>query len=285
MDRSNQKFPKAIPLDNHSCLAELSITNWMGWGIWPKLSKYVQHDFNIETPLKRHPQAFLVFKTIDADLPSLPGKSFSITDILRWRLDITRYSTFEQFLDSLKRWHRCNYKKSKKMFEEYGATVTFIDENWSCYAEEVYTLYSNVAAQHEDKLYDLSFFQTVAERGDYPLICAWFQGKMIGMFVLQKEPNTLHSICCGMDYYHSTKCYGYSWLNFELIRYAIQSKKYTTVDVGLSANSSKEVIGFKAIPCRMDIYARGIFGHYLLRGLSRFIRATITTEGQMEFNP
>lgn len=285
MGLNSQKFPTAKPLENHSSLEEFSVTNWMGLGIWPKLSKYVQFDFNIETPLKIHPKAFLVFKTVDADRPSLPDKSFSITQIIRWRLEITAYSTFEEFLNSSKRWHRCNYKKSKRIFEDYGATVSLIEDDWTRYAEEAYALYSNVAKHHNDQLYDLSFFRTAAKRGDHSLICAWFEGKMVGMFVLQKECKILHSICCGMDYNHSTKCYVYSWLSYELIRHTIESQKFTTIDVGMSANDSKEAIGFKPIPSRMDIYARGRLGHYFLKGLSRFVTATITSDAKLKINP
>lgn len=272
----------AFPLENYSSLHELSPLGFLGLNIpWSKMHFFVQFSFNLHTPLKFHPDAYLTFQTLDADQPSSPQCCYSITQFKRWRLNIASYSTFEEYLNSQIRWHRCNYEKSQKIFKNYGASVTF-ENDWTKHVDAVYRLYVNVAQKYSDKLYDLNFFKAAAQRPDYKLICAWFEGHLIGLFVLQEELPTLHSICCGFDYDHSSKCYAYSWLHYELIRWAIDSKKYQDVDIGLTADHSKEMIGFKPISARMDIYAKGPITRGLLHAASSLITAKITPESKLK---
>lgn len=279
--RSVKGWIKATPLEHYSSLHELFLMGLLGTDLkWPDKKFFLQLNLNLHTPLKIHPQAYLTFHTIDdTNPPSSPDCCFSITQFKRWRIDLKPYSSFDDYLNSLKRWHHCNYVKSKKMFDSYGCTVTFSDGDWSEHVADVYKLYYNVALRHGEKLYDIRFFQDAAKRDDYKLICAWFEGKLIAMFVLQDEVPTMHSICCGMDYEHSSPSYAYSWLHYAWLEHVIAQKKYETVDVGLTADDAKKMIGFEPILSRMDIYTKSNITRAFLRFASKFITARITPEG------
>lgn len=276
---------KSIPLENYSSLHELSLTGLLGWEIKrPQNHFLVEFNFNLHTPFTIHPEAYLTFHTRDALKPqAAPNCCFTITEFKRWRIEIGSFSSFEDYLSNLKRWHRCNYIKSEKIFKNHGAEWSFIEQDWSNYAEDVYRLYYNVARKHGEKLYDLNFFQTAARRSDYKLVCAWFEGKMIAVFVLQEELPTLHSICCGLDYNHSTESYAYSWLNYAMIERAIEAKKYQSIDIGLTADESKRMIGFEPISAQMDIYSKGKITRNVLHFASSLLTAKITPEGQLKF--
>lgn len=268
----------AIPLENFSSLHELSLPGLLNLNFSsPKTNFYVQFSFNLHTPLTIHPNAFLTFHARKSDTPPAVAKpSYSFINLNRWALDISSYKTVDDFLSNIARWHRCNFLKSKKVFEEYGCSMSFITGDWSEYAEIAYTLYENIARRHGDKLYDLLFFKTISQRPDYKICCAWFENKIIGILVLQEEYPTLHSIFCGFDYEHSSKCYAYSWMHYALIEHAIKMQKFQAVDVGLSADEAKKAIGFKPTPFNMDIYSKSKLTRGFLRAISPFISTTLT---------
>jgi predicted N-acyltransferase len=274
---------KTYALENYSSLHELSLIESLGLNIGlPCKHFFVQFSFNLHTPLKILPQAYLTLHTHDANAPaSPPDYCYSFTDLKRWRLDISSYRSFDDYLDSLIRWHRCNYTKSKKKFLGYGCEIRFIEMDWSEHVEQVYQLYVNTSRRYQHWLYDLNFFQEIAKRLDYKLISAWFQGRMVGFFLLQEELPTLHSICCGLDYLHSSASYAYSWMHYALIEHAITAHKYQNVDVGLSADEAKKTIGFKPVLSRMDIYSKGMTRR-LLQVISHFIAATLNSEGTLK---
>jgi hypothetical protein len=276
---------KAIPLENYSSLHELSLGELVGWNFsWPQKHFFVQFSFNLHTPLHMRPEAYLVFDTRDADKPPVEkGCCYSIDHLTRWGIDINPFATMEDFIASRMRWNKCNYAKSGKVFNEYGCIVTFTEGDWSDDVDTFYPLYCNVAKRHGEKLYDLHFFREAAKRSDYKLLCVWLDKKMIAGFLIQEELPTLHAIICGMDYEHTSKCYAYSWMHYEFIRYAIEAKKYTHVNVGPTADEFKKMIGFEAIPCRMDIYSKGVVTRNLLKLASRIVTATITPEAKLKF--
>ncbi len=274
---------RVSPLENFSSLHETSLIEQLGWNNnWLCKHFFMQFSFNLHTPLKIHPRAYLILHTKDADAhPSAPDCCYSITHLTRWRLDISSYRSIDDYLATSIRWHRCNYAKSKKNFLKYGCEISFIEEDWSEYAEHVYRLYDHVAERYHHRLYNLSFFQEIAKRPDYKLLCTWFEGKMIGVFVLQEEFPTLHSICAGLDYHHSSASYAYSWMHYALFDHAMASQKYQNVDVGFNSDEAKRAIGFKPIPSRIDIYSKGRITRGVLKVLSHFISATITPKAKL----
>lgn len=275
---------KVSPLENFSSLHETSLIEQLGWNIHlPCKHFFMQFTLNLHTPLKIHPQAYLILHSKDVPShPSAPDCCFSITHLTRWRLDISSYRSIDDYLNASVRWHRCTYTKSQKKFLTYGSEISFIEKDWSEYAEEVYRLYDNVAERYQHRLYNLSFFKEIAKRPDYKLVCAWFEGKMIGVFVLQEELPTLHSICSGLDYEHSSTSYAYSWMHFALFDHAIATHKYQNIDVGFNSDDAKRAIGFKPIPSRIDIYSKGRATRGVLKKIARLFSATITPEAKLK---
>jgi predicted N-acyltransferase len=273
---------KAIPLKYYSSLHEFSPSRWMGlsW-LFPKKRVWVQFDLNLRTPLSPDNKADIIFRGMDADKPVDANSCFSITKIKRWRLHIAFYASYDSFLDSIDEWHYANYLKSQKAFKEHECTTSFIEGDWSQYADKVYELYCNVAKSHHEQLFDLSYFQKIATGGS-KLVCAWHGDQMIAMGILVEESSILHCTYCGLDYDHSSKSMAYSWLSFESIRLAIEAKKYEYIDVGLTADAAKRTIGFRSIPMRLDIYAKNRLVRSLLRLIGRYYSATITSEAKLK---
>lgn len=48
-------------------------------------------------------------------------------------------------------------------------------------------------------------------------------------------------------YEHSKLSYAYSWMHYEFIRYAIESKKFTCADVGFTGDEAKRILNFKPV--------------------------------------
>lgn len=274
---------QAFPLENYSSLHELSLGGLLGLDR-PLKKFYVEMSFNLHTPLQIHQEASLVIHVLDDDRPpEKPERCFQTKPFNRWRLDLTPYGSFEELIYSRIRWSRNNFKKTEKIFNDYGCKISFVEEDWTHLVKEVYTLYLNVARKHGDKLYDINFFTKAAKRKDYKLICSWFKEKLIGMSLLQEELPTLHSTCCGLDYLHSSKSYAYSWMHYELLRHAIEVGKYKNVDIGLTADEFKKMIGFEPIPVRMDIYSNSKVVRNILKLASFFVSVSLTPEGKLQF--
>lgn len=275
---------KAIPLENYSSLHELSLMELLSSDInWPRQHFFIQFSFNLHTPLKIHPQAYLALHTQDAHLPpSAPDLCYCIEHLTRWQLDISSYQSIDDYLKTLNHSHRRNNEKAKNLFFNYGCKTSMILGDWSEHVERVYQLYAHVAKRYKYRLYDLDYFQKIAKRPDYSLLCAWFQGEMIGVFVLQEEFSTLHSICCGFDYKHSSASCAYSWMHCAYIEHAIALQKYQNVDVGLSSDEAKRTIGFQPILSRMDIYSQETLTRGFLKIISCFIHTTLNSEGKIK---
>lgn len=273
---------KVLPLENFSSLHETSFFEELGWKInWPCMRFLMQFSFNLHTPLKVDPRAYIILHTKDAVSNSAPDCCFSVTRLTRWRLDISSYGSVDDYLKAMIRWHRCNYNKSKKHFFEYGCEISFIEQDWSEYAECVYRLYDKVAERYSHRLYTLSFFQEIAKRPDYKLVCAWFEGEMIGVFVLQEELTTLHSIGAGLDYQHSSASYAYTWMHYALFEHAIAAQKYQNIDVGFNSDEAKRAIGFQPVLSRIDIYSKGRVTRGVLKAFSSLFSASITPDAKL----
>lgn len=275
---------RAEPLQHYSSLNKLSFFDLIHWPFsWPKKEFYIQFSFNLHIPLKIDPRSYLTFYMQDAALSSGKGCCYTITDLTRYRLDISSFDTLEDFLSNINSHRRNNYKKSKKTFSNYGASISYVEGNWTSYVPEVYALYANLASRHGNWLYDLHFFEDAARREDYKLLCAWYEGEMIGVSVIQEERKTLHAVCGGFDYHHSSKASAYSWLNFSLIEKAIQNGSYDNVDVGITADESKHAIGYQSIASKIDVYSKGPFTRLFLKFFSLFVKATISSDAKLKF--
>lgn len=262
---------KAIPLENFSSLSEMAWFN-------------LQYSFNLHTPLTIHPLAYMTFEMRDAALkPSCEKCCYSIA-VTRWRLDISEYKTIECFLKGCNSRQRNKYRKSKRVFFGYGCRTEYQENDWYSLIPQVYKLYCNTAKRYGTALYDLSFFEKCAKKSDCSLLTAWYKEEMIGMTILQKEGTTLHSICGGFDYVHSSPSYVYSCLNYALIETAILSGKYNEVDVGMTADVAKSNIGYHPIPSRLDVYTKSPLTRTLLTTIAPYIKTRLDTNGKLKLS-
>ncbi len=275
----------AEPLEKFSALHSIPILSLLG--IKSKFSPSVSviFNFNLQTPLLQNPQAQLTFHVRDSNQPPLLEKpDFCITNLKRWRLDISQFSSFTNYLQKMKRKHYMRYNETKKTFTDYGAKISLIEGDWSQYVDMFYPLYMKVAEKHGTQLYDINFFRMVAKNSSYKLLCAWYNNLLIGALVLVDEQPVFHSICCGLDYEHSKNSQAYSQLHYEFIRLAIESKKYTIADVGITADQAKSNLDFQPVSACMDIWVHNRCIRPLLRGLSSIMSATINSKAKLELS-
>lgn len=265
----------AEPLKGYSSLHEVSFFHFFRMKIL--------FDFNL---LKESPscsEATLIFQERDTE-EAKPTGNFSITGCTRWEIDTSQYATFNDYLEAMNAKHYKQYCKTENIFNESGAKVMCVEGDWSEYVEDVFQLYEKIAEKHGARLYDKSFFQMISKQNHYKLICAWFQDEMIGMSVVIDNPPLLQAVCGGLDYKHSKQLHAYSKLNYEFIRLAIESKKFTKADNGMTGDEAKKSLGFKPIPTSFAISSPRPFVRGILSFLSTFIKATITSEGKMKLN-
>jgi len=276
---------KTIPLEYFSILQKVSVLEMLGLNFSLPLTEFsIQLNMNLQTPLKIDPRAYLIIDAKDEGAPpSSSERCFCLSHLKRWRIDVSPYTSFDDYVNSMARWHRCTLNKSKKNFHAYGCETSYIEGDWSEHADVVAHLYGNVARNYSHCLFNVEYFREVARHPDSILLCAWYNGEMISAFVLHAEGSTLHSISCGLDYKHSSASYTYSWMHYALLNYAIVSKKYKIIDVGFTADEAKQSIGFQSIPSRMDLYSKGKLTRTVLKAFSRCCGATLSSQGKVKF--
>lgn len=276
----------AIPLEKFSSLNKVSILSLVG--IKSKCSSpciSLIFNFNLQTVPKDPPRSLFTFHIRNADAPSIMDNAdFCISNLTRWALNLSPYSSFMGYLQKMNRKHYARYSETQTTFTKYGAKLTLIDGDWSEYADDVYKLYIKVAQKHGAQLYDLNFFRLAARQSSYKLICVWYKSKLIAALIMIDEQPIFHSMCCGLDYDHSKKCVAYSQMHYEFIRLAIESKKYSVADIGLTANEAKSMLGFQPVSSCLDVWAHNPLIRGFLRLSSRFVTATINSEARLKLN-
>lgn len=212
-------------------------------------------NFNLQAPIAI-PPAQLTFNLRDASQLRPSTVDLTINQIKRWRMDISSFRDFNDYLSTLKSNYKKNYLNTIKAYQAYGAEIRIIDGDWSEHASTVYQLYRNVAKRNRSQLYDRRYFNEIAKINAYKLISVWHANVMVSVLVIFDEQPVYHSMLCGFDYVHSRNLFAYSLVHYELIRLAIATTQHTTVDIGITANIAKAMMNFKAIPVCMDITAR-----------------------------
>ncbi len=269
----------AKPFEGYSSLHEVSLFGPL------KLFRFlITINFNVTRSPPFNPQSLLTFDAHEGDQASERPPDFSFTNMIRWRLDLTNIQTFEDYVQKLNCKQHKNFRHTLYKFESYKAKISIIESDWSDYADAVYTLYANVASKHPPEIYDRNFFRQIAKMKAYKLIYATYDDKMIGAVVICEEAWVIHSICCGLDYEHTTPCYAYSWMDYAFIRYAIESKKFKYADLGFTADDAKRALNFMPISYRMDVYANHRLIRWLLHLGSRLFTATINSQSKVKFH-
>lgn len=275
---------RAKPLEIYSSEHILSILKFIG--VKTKRTPHIKIalNFNLKTPPLQDSKAQLSFHLRDADaFPRQKKADFCIKNLTRWRVNLFQYDSFSDFLQKIKRDNYRSYRRALRAFEAYGATMSFIEGDWSQYADTIYQMYANVAKKHGSELYDLDFFRHVAKLENYKLLCVWHEGVLIGALVLIDEAPVFHSMVCAFDYVHTKKCRAYSCLHYEFLRLAFEAKKYTIADIGLTADNAKASMNFQPVSACMDITAKNPLLKGVLRLLARFTTSTINEEAKLQF--
>ncbi len=271
----------AVPLEGYSSLHKLPIFKLLGLNtrITPKIS--LTFNFNLQLSLQQKPNSQLQLNLRDEQFARPGTVDFSIENIKRWRMAIGEFKSMNDYVASLKSNYKKNYLNTQKAFTAYGATMTFLDSDWSEHVDRVYQLYLNVANRRGAQLYDLDFFRYIAKTQGYHLLCVWHEGVMISMLIVFDEAPVYHSMLVGFDYEHSKHIYAYSLIHYDLIKRAIASGKHQYIDVGITANKAKSMMNFKPVSVSMDVSAKNIVLKYLLRLASLFIRAKINEDSKL----
>lgn len=274
---------RAKPLENYSSLHAFPILSLLG--IRSKKSPCIKiaFNFNIQTPLQPQDTAQLTFNFRDVETSNNQERAdFCIKNLTRWRLNLSQYDSFTDFLQKIKRKNYSSYRRTLKTFDHYGTTLSLIEGDWSDYADIAFQLYQNVAQRHGAQLYDLNFFRQIATLENYKLLCAWYNGSLIGVLVLIDEAPVFHSMVCGFDYHHSKNSYSYSRLHYEFIRLAFEERKYSLADIGLTADSAKSLMDFQPVMTCVDVSVKNRLIKRALRVLSRFVTSTINDQSKLE---
>lgn len=274
---------KATPLENYSSLHTLPLLSVFGIKSIKSPSIKIAFDFNINTPPQKQDSAQLTFKFSDFEpQPRQDRSDLCIRNMTRWRLNLSQYDSFMDFLQKIKRKNFSAYRRTLKTFDHYGTTLSLIEEDWSSYADIAFELYQNVAQRHGAQLYDLDFFRRIATLKPYQLLCAWYHGQLIGMLVLINEAPVLHSMVCGFDYHHSKASYAYSRLHYEFIRLAFENKNYTMADIGMTADTAKSLMDFKPVVTCIEVSIKNRVIKQVIRFFSRFVTSTINDQSKLE---
>lgn len=275
----------ATPQSNYASNHQLSLLSLIGLRQIRSPKVNIQLNFGLQTAPSQ-PSSLLTFTIRDMDTLAAPGTAdFSITNLTRWRVNTSQFTNFDEFLDqALSRRLKKKYLETQAVFYGYGAHITYIEGDWSEQVDAVYALYTNVAKKHGTQLYDHDFFKMIAPKDAYKLLCFWHNNRLFAALVIVEEPTAIHSLACCLDYHHSRPTRAYSQLHYELIRLAIESKRYRTVDIGITADKAKSMMGFRPIPTCMDVSSHNPVIKKLLQALSYCYGATINDNAKLEFN-
>lgn len=275
----------ALPLEGYASIHEISFLSLLGLkSTIPSPRLKLIFDFNLQIHPQTNSQANFIFHVREASTPSDGKCDFCITNLTRWRVNVSRFETFTGYLNHMKSKHYTRYTRTQRKFTAYGAKLSLVDGDWSPYAEAFFRLYLKVAKKHGTLLYDLNYFLLMAKQGNSKLLCVHYEGSLIGGLVILEEHSVFHSMCCGVDYDHSKTCMAYSWMHYEFIRIAIEAKRFTVADVGLTADQAKSMLDFEPVSVCLDVKARSPVLKGLLHAVSPFISATIGSNGRFKFN-
>jgi predicted N-acyltransferase len=274
---------KAKLMEKYSSFHQLSILSLLGMKTDKSPYLSIIFNFNLHTAIPPTARSHIIVNVCDDNMKTADNTAdFSIKNLIRWRLNISSYESFLAFLESVSQSQRKKYYQTQNAFQEYGTSISWIEDDWSQYVEKVYELYYNVAKRHGGVLYDLDFFYQIAKQPQYKLMCVWHEESVISALVMIDEEPVFHSMVCGLDYDYSQKTRAYSLMHYEIIRYAINNRKYTIVDIGMTGDKLKAIMGYKPISVHMQVSSPHFIIRGLLRILSLFFKPTINSNAALE---
>lgn len=150
-----------------------------------------------------------------------------------------RFSSFEDYLNSLRSNYRRRYKQALKKSQEL--TLNYLENN-ADFTEEMYNCYLQVYNKSRVKIEKLpiSFF-----RGNiFKIFTLSKDNKVVGFCQLLENGSELIFEFVGVDYTYNTQYDTYHRILLEIVRYGIENG-FKTIDFGQTADESKLKLGSK----------------------------------------
>ena len=148
-----------------------------------------------------------------------------------------RFSSFDDYLNSLRSNYRRRYKQALKKSQDL--TLTYLEDNAN-FTEEMYDCYLQVYNKSRVKIEKLpiEFF-----RGNLFKIFTLSKGdKVVGICQLLENGTELIFEFVGVDYAYNTQYDTYHRMLLEIVRYGIEHG-FKTIDFGQTADESKLKLG------------------------------------------
>ena len=148
-----------------------------------------------------------------------------------------RFSSFEDYLGSLRSNYRRRYKQALKKSQDL--TLTYLENN-ADFTEEMYNCYLQVYNKSRVKIEKLpiSFF-----RGDiFKIFTLSKEDKVVGFCQLLENGSELIFEFVGVDYAYNAQYDVYHRILLEIVRYGIENG-FKTIDFGQTADESKLKLG------------------------------------------
>lgn len=148
-----------------------------------------------------------------------------------------RFSSFEDYLDSLRSNYRRRYKQALKKSQDL--TLTYLENN-ADFTEEMYNCYLQVYNKSRVKIEKLpiEFF-----RGDmFKIFTLSKENKVVGFCQMLENGTELIFEFVGVDYAYNTQYDTYHRMLLEIVRYGIENG-FKTIDFGQTADESKLKLG------------------------------------------
>ncbi|MFC0561412.1 peptidogalycan biosysnthesis protein [Halalkalibacter alkalisediminis] len=175
----------------------------------------------------------------------------------------TDFTTFDEYLLSVKKKKRWDIKNKIKTMHQYGASIEVVNSINHQESERIYELYNNTAERGDASPYPIiysksSFGQWDGMGESYKWILVKFQSKIIAFAMVVKEGNSLLFKHVGMDYEHSTQCFAYFNLYYEAIRLAIE-ENFQSMYCGPTTYETKKSLGCQLVELNAYLSVKNFF--------------------------
>ncbi|MBN2545567.1 MAG: GNAT family N-acetyltransferase [Spirochaetes bacterium] len=150
------------------------------------------------------------------------------------------FSSWEDYLDSLKSHYRRRYNLISREFQEVVEKETVC----SCFNEEMFKMYLEVLSRSKGKLESLkiSFFQNLPDK--FKLNSFYTGNKLLGWFITFFDNSIFYFFLGGIDYELNEKYQIYFNLLYRILKDGIE-KKAKAIDMGQTAEIPKMRLGGK----------------------------------------
>lgn len=186
----------------------------------------------------------------------------------------TNYSSFNDYLQSLKKKKRWDVKNKQKVLQEYGAQISILNGDEVEDYARIYELYNNTSSKDGSIPnlinYSRASFDNWSNMNNcYKWVIITYQQQIIAFALIVENDKSLIFKHVGMDYEHSTACFAYFNLYFASIQYAIDNGM-KRMYCGPTTYETKKSIGCELIDVNSFISIKNkFFGKFVIRILDK----------------